>query len=106
MRSTYVRSGWSCAKPSYPIQYAGYSRSNLAFSAVLLWGGCMGRCIDRLLDGWTRPRFQEVLHSALYSEAIIRIQPMLVHLTSAHEAGHVAAAYLTGLPVATYTLGE
>lgn len=49
---------------------------------------------------------QEVLHSALYSEAIIRVQPMLTQLTSAHEAGHVAAAYLTGLPVATYTLGE
>ncbi|CAM9953686.1 unnamed protein product [Ectocarpus sp. 12 AP-2014] len=48
---------------------------------------------------------REVLHSALYSEAIIRVQPMLTQLTSAHEAGHVAAAYLTGLPVATYTLG-
>ncbi|CAM9292961.1 unnamed protein product, partial [Hapterophycus canaliculatus] len=48
---------------------------------------------------------REVLHSALYSEAVIRVQPMLTQLTSAHEAGHIAAAYLTGLPVATYTLG-
>ncbi|CAM9455091.1 unnamed protein product [Pylaiella littoralis] len=48
---------------------------------------------------------REVLHSALYSEAIIQVQPPLTQLTSAHEAGHVAAAYLTGIPVATYTLG-
>lgn len=52
------------------------------------------------------PNSQEVLHSALYSEAIIQAQPPLMRLTSAHEAGHVAAAYLTGIPVATYTLGE
>lgn len=91
------RSTQSIPSLPFPRVCVVYPVGSAILSFVL---GLMVRSIDLCA------RFQEVLHSALYSEAIIRIQPMLIHLTSAHEAGHVAAAYLTGLPVATYTLGE